>query len=105
MVWILDHLDDLDADFLAIYGINEPLDSLSGPRFFKLAYRVSAFNGVMAARIAAQQQEQSESGGVGPQDRPASKGTQGELMALNLSSRKEGEVANLFDYARAPEGG
>lgn len=61
-MWVLDHLDDLDADFLAIYRVDD-IESLSGPRFLALAARTAAYQGVMAARIAAQQQAGSEQGG------------------------------------------
>ncbi|WP_328932622.1 MULTISPECIES: hypothetical protein [unclassified Streptomyces] len=95
-------MDDLDADFLAIYGINEPLETLSGPRYFKLAYRVGAYNGVMTARIAKEQEDQRDEGGhAGSQFG----GSEQELQALNLATKKPGEVAQLIDYTRAPEGG
>jgi hypothetical protein len=45
-MWVVDYLDDLEADFLAIYRIDDPM-VLSGPRFFKLAHRVGAYNGVI----------------------------------------------------------
>lgn len=51
-MWILDHLDDLDADFRVFYRIDD-IESLSGPRFIALALRVFAYQGVMAARAAA----------------------------------------------------
>jgi hypothetical protein len=48
--WVLDHLDDLDADFLAIYGIDLEHDDISARRYFALAHRLTAYSGVMAAR-------------------------------------------------------
>lgn len=57
MLWTLDHLDDLDADFRTFFGISGigdgifP-DDMTGPRFLALAYRTGAYEGVMAARIA-----------------------------------------------------
>lgn len=53
-MWVLDHLDDLDADFRVFYRIDD-VESLSGPRFLALALRVFAYQGVMAARVADQQ--------------------------------------------------
>ncbi|MBD9700642.1 hypothetical protein IHE56_00755 [Streptomyces sp. ID01-12c] len=49
-LWVLDHLDDLDADFLAIYGIDLERNEISARRYFALAYRLTAYTGVMAAR-------------------------------------------------------
>jgi hypothetical protein len=52
---VLDHLDDLHADFLAIWGIDLHRDTtLTGPEFFELATRTFAFEGVMAARLRAE---------------------------------------------------
>jgi hypothetical protein len=51
---VLDHLDDLDADFRVFYRIDD-IEQLSGPRFLALALRVFAYQGVMASRAAEQQ--------------------------------------------------
>lgn len=47
--WVLDHLDDLDADFLRFYRVDYM--DLPGPRFFALAARVSVYDGMLTARI------------------------------------------------------
>jgi hypothetical protein len=49
-MWVLDHIDDIDADFLAIYHIDLEHDELSARRYFALAYRLPAYQGVLAAR-------------------------------------------------------
>lgn len=54
--WVTEHVADLDADFLAIYGIDDML-SLPAARWLRLAYRVSAYEGVMAARLRTLQEE------------------------------------------------
>jgi hypothetical protein len=49
----------LDADFLALYGIDlrtATTDELDGPRFFALARRTFAYEGVM--QIRARQEEE-----------------------------------------------
>ncbi|MCX5522195.1 hypothetical protein OG342_04840 [Streptomyces bobili] len=56
-MWVLDHLDDLDADFLAIYRIDLARDEISARRYFALAHRLPAYSGVMAARIEAERDE------------------------------------------------
>ncbi len=40
----------MDADFLAIYGIDLEHDEIDARRYFALAYRLTAYTGVMAAR-------------------------------------------------------
>ncbi len=56
--WVLDHLVDLDADFRALYHMT-PADVLDipGPHFLALAWRTTAFQGVMGARLAALENE------------------------------------------------
>lgn len=49
--WVLSHQEDLDADFLAIYGIDLWDCDLTGPRYLALAHRLSAYTGVMATRV------------------------------------------------------
>lgn len=60
---MLDHLDDLDADFHRYYGISDMYD-LESVRFFRLAYRVSVYGGVMAHR--AEQARDRGSDGLRP---------------------------------------
>lgn len=47
--WVLDYLDDLDADFLRFYRVD--YTDLTGPRFFSLAARVGVYGGMMTERI------------------------------------------------------
>lgn len=47
---MLSYQRDIDADFLAIYGIDLEATDISGPRYFALAHRLTAYAGVMAAR-------------------------------------------------------
>lgn len=51
VMWVLDHEDDLDADFLAIYGLDLEQVEITGPRYLALAHRLTAYQGVMAARV------------------------------------------------------
>lgn len=51
-MWTVDHLADIESDFAVFHRVDDPL-SLSGPEFFRKAYRLGAYSGVMAARIAA----------------------------------------------------
>ncbi|MEU1272977.1 hypothetical protein [Streptomyces sp. NPDC005799] len=65
-MWVLDHEDDIDADFLAIYRIDLEQVDLSARRYFALAYRLTAYQGVMAAR----QEEASEKRPAAPSTTP-----------------------------------
>lgn len=58
IAWVLDHQADLDADFLAFFGIDLDQDDITGPRYYALAHRVSAYGGVMSARIEEQRDQQ-----------------------------------------------
>ncbi|MDH6448175.1 hypothetical protein M2155_000583 [Streptomyces sp. SAI-119] len=46
-------MDDIDADFLAIYGIDLEQADVSARRYFALAYRLTAYQGVLAAQQEA----------------------------------------------------
>jgi hypothetical protein len=68
---VLDHLADLEADFLVFYRLDpEEVLEMSGPRFFSLAHRSGAYDGAVAARMAAQSSEQpGRSPGPGKADK------------------------------------
>lgn len=51
------HMRDLQADFLTFYGI-DLRDEVDGPTFFALAHRLPAYQGVMAARMEEERDEQ-----------------------------------------------
>lgn len=54
IMWVVDHLDDLESDFSAIHHVPDML-ALPGPKFFRMAHRMVAYRGVMRARVEAQQ--------------------------------------------------
>lgn len=58
MLWVLDHQADLDADFLAVYGIDLDTYPMRGDRYMQLAYRLPAYQGVMAGRQAAEKAQE-----------------------------------------------
>lgn len=68
IAWVLDHDADLDADFLAVYGIDLEVNDITGPRYFALAHRLPAYTGVMAARV----EEERDKG----EDRPSTRSTE-----------------------------
>ncbi|MFM9635982.1 hypothetical protein [Streptomyces turgidiscabies] len=79
--WVLDYLDDLDADFLAIYGIDLTHTEISSRRYFALAQRLTAYSGVMAARLEAERD-----------DRPA---TSTRTSSTPATSRDDSSVTEL----------
>lgn len=53
-MWVVDHLADIESDFSVFHRVDDPL-SLAGPEFFRKAYRLPAYPGVLAARVVAQE--------------------------------------------------
>ena len=51
--WILDHLDDVDADFLTFYRIDlrNPDTRINAETFFSRAFRLFAYRGVMRQEL------------------------------------------------------
>ncbi len=70
-MWVLDHLDDLDADFRVYYRIDgvgdEDFGDMTGPRFFALASRLPAYGGLMAAVAARRFADLNTDEDLGPE--------------------------------------
>ena len=61
--WILKHIQDIESDLSAIHGIDD-MWSMDGPRFFRFAWRLPAYQGAMRARAERQaMEEQKRTGG------------------------------------------
>jgi len=60
VLWVLDYLDDLEADFLRFYNIYDLYNDIESRRFFSLAFRVSAYGGVMSARVGEDKEQQEK---------------------------------------------
>ena len=56
--WTWHYLDDLEADFLALYGVEDIL-SYPAARFFRLAERLPAYRGVIQARVLQESEQPS----------------------------------------------
>lgn len=90
-MWVSEYLDDLDTDFRVFYRF--PADSsapgiadgyfgkLSSARFFRMAERLFAFQGVMAARAAA---EKDRKKGPAPTPARSSKPARDEVKHITL---------------------
>jgi hypothetical protein len=55
---MLDHLDDIASDMSVFHRIDDAM-TLDGPTFFKLAWRLPAYTGVMQARAIAESESSS----------------------------------------------
>jgi hypothetical protein len=49
VIWVLDHLADLRSDFSVFHRIDD-IESMGSVRFFQMAYRITAYSGVMSSR-------------------------------------------------------
>ncbi|MGA5820805.1 hypothetical protein ACPC54_23430 [Kitasatospora sp. NPDC094028] len=92
---MLDHLDDLASDFNVFHRIPD-VTVLDGPAFLRLAWRMTAYEGVMRARAAATQHNDPE---TSPRMAPGRReeinpGTRTALMA-------DPAFAGLFSYGDA----
>jgi hypothetical protein len=60
---VLKHLDDIESDLSAFHRIDD-MWAMEAGRFFRLAYRLPAYQGAMRARAEAQaMEEQKRHGG------------------------------------------
>lgn len=110
IAWVLDHQEDIDADFLAIYGIDlEQDDAISSRRYFALAHRLTAYTGVMAARAEAERDERQPSPSSTTSTRtsstaaPAGRGT-GEATEVSLTQFRA-QFPGLVSVSGGSEGG
>lgn len=80
-----DYERDLDADFLALYGIDLEEDNVSGPRYFALAHRLPAYQGVMAARVENERDETPDQP-YRPSTTPAQAPSNGQPREVHLTA-------------------
>lgn len=60
VLWIVHYLDDVEADFLAIYRIEDPW-SLPAPKFFALTWRLVHYQGSVQAMVMAEVEPEGKS--------------------------------------------
>jgi hypothetical protein len=87
-MWVLGHLDDLESDFSRFHRV-EDIHSLPGPRFFRMASRIFAYDGVMSARVRAEQEG----------DQPPYSGAGAERVEYKPVSAVQMSNPDLFDRA------
>lgn len=90
VLWVLAYEDDIDADFLAIYGIDLEQQEITARRYFALAHRLTAYQGVLAARAEAEREEQPQPASSTPtrtSSTPATeRGTETELSVTQFTA-------------------
>lgn len=62
VAWVLDYLGDLESD-MSVFHRCADMYAMPGPRFFRLADRIAAYDGAVATRLARHQQQQQEKAG------------------------------------------
>ena len=63
VLWVLDYLDDLESDFSVFHRVLD-IYSLPSRKFFAFAVRISAYDGVMTSRQAAEDEKANRQKGV-----------------------------------------
>lgn len=88
---MINHLADLEADFRTFYHLT-PADvvKMSGPHFLALAYRVSAYDGVITARAQA---EDERNGTTTTRGEPG-----GRVESTPQAIRSDPALADMIDY-------
>ncbi len=99
------HERDIDADFLAIYGIDLEDTDISGPRYLALAHRLTAYTGVMQARVEEESKEDPPSPSADAGAPARSAGAGGDRQEMSLTAFRV-QFPGLVSVAQAePEGG
>ena len=74
--------DDIESDLSAFHRVDD-WRALDGPRFFRYAVRLSAYSGVMAARVYERQREESPGGAAAQGAAPRSAGASSDPNLIN----------------------
>ena len=102
IVWVPDYERDLDADFLALYGIDLEEDTISAKRYFALAHRLPAYQGVMAARVE-NEREQDDQQPYRPSTTPAQAPSTGQPREVHLTAFRAEFPGFVSMTSAAPE--
>ena len=93
LAWIPEYLDDLASDFSAIHGIRD-IGSIPGRVFFRLAFRLTAYQGVMRERVTALLREQEDGAPQYGSQRPGVT----EIPATKAALSAHPEMAGIFSF-------
>lgn len=93
----------------AIHRVDD-IEDLSGPKFYRLVVRLTAYTGVMQARVEAlrDEEEKSGNGSASTSERPrTTSSSSGPIHEdspemLNSIHASSGKTANLFKVTKVP---
>lgn len=100
IMWVLEYMDDLESDFSAIHGIRDMYTELDGPKFFKFATRIMAYDGVLASRAEALNEQ--ESNGTSTQNTAAAPARRSDPQIDNPATLNLIHGENLFTVVTIP---
>lgn len=100
--WVLDHLDDLASDFSVFHRIDD-ITTLPGPVFYRMAWRLPHYQGVMASRQMAAQQDGDEAPaprrqGPAPQRDQQDSGGRDIVPATKEAIQSHPELAGIISF-------
>jgi len=102
LAWVPEHIDDLASDFSAIHGVRD-IASMPGRVFFRLAFRLTAYQGVMRERITSALQEQE--GTPQPQyGAPRHREGVTEIPATKAALSSHPDMADIFSFGSGSGG-
>ncbi len=96
-MFVTEYLDDICSDMSVFHGVRDITREMDGPTFFKLAWRLDAYNGAALAaalRDAEETKQEEQEKGVM---------TLEELQAFGPAMPQVGQEVGLFSIARIPE--
>lgn len=87
---MLDYLDDIESDMSVFHRVDDIYD-MEGPRFFKMAWRLPAYSGVMTARLEEERQKPSSGASRDPN----------EARAIKYANKYGGGTSSQVDNVHA----
>ena len=79
-------MDDLESDFSVFHRVDD-MESLPGPRFFKMAYRIATYGGAVAAKMQYERSEQERLAELPEGAEPVDEVTRARLAKLGAGFR------------------
>lgn len=83
VMWLLDHLDDVESDLSAFHRIDD-MGEMDSTRFFRFAFRLPAYGGVMQARAMAEERGSSGQPGTAREPEVVLAGSTSDLERMAL---------------------
>ncbi|MCW2898573.1 MAG: hypothetical protein JWO67_838 [Streptosporangiaceae bacterium] len=94
VLWLLDYLDDVESDMSSFHRVDD-IYEMDAPRFFRLAVRLTAYQGVLAARRMAEEQNNGQNG-------PSTAGTEArEVQSTRSDFAADPALSSLVSWGSA----